>query len=87
VAGAHPDTRGKTVTIYVNTEERQVDEKELTFEEVVALAAGLPSGPNVLYVVTYSKSAGKKEEGSLVAGQSVKIKNGTVFSVRATTQS
>ena len=53
-----PDTAGnghhdREMTIVVNTREMQVSEREMTFEQLVALAfPSAPSGPNVLITVS-----------------------------------
>ncbi len=79
----HPDHgHGRPkVIIYVNTRETLVDEKDLSFEEVVQLA--YPDGPfteNIVYTVTYDYEHGGG--GSMVkGGKPVKVKKGMVFSV------
>ncbi len=79
---------GKTITIVVNGRNRTIDDKELTFAEIVALAFDpVPSGPNVSITVTYRRGHGGKPEGSLVAGETVKVKEGMIFNVRATDKS
>lgn len=74
--------------IIVNLEEKVVTKKVLTFWEVVRLAYP-PSadGPNVVYTVTFKKAAGSRHEGTLEDGQTVEIKNGTIFNVRRTDRS
>lgn len=87
---AQDETEGKhkhEYKIYVNTKEKEVSEKELTFERVVELAQPLPSGPNYEYTVDYRRAAGKKEKGELMPGESVEIKNGTIFDVTPTDKS
>ena len=84
---ANEQKHEKSVTIVVNGRSKVVLKEELTFEEVVALAEGLPSGPNVIYTVVYRKGEDKKPQGTLVAGESVKVKNGMVFNVTATDKS
>lgn len=76
-------------TIIVNGQEKTTIEKELTFGDVVALAydGNPPSGPNWEFTVTYRRGHGEKPHGSLVAGQSVKVKEGMIFNVRATDKS
>jgi hypothetical protein len=66
-----------------------VHRHRLTFEEVVALAfPTAPPGENIIYAVTYRNSGDPKHpEGSLIAGASVKIKDGTIFDVTATDKS
>jgi len=84
---ANEQKHEKSVTIVVNGRSKVVLKEELTFEEVVALAEGLPSGPNVIYTVVYRKGEDKKPQGTLVAGESVKVKNGMIFNVTATDKS
>jgi hypothetical protein len=72
--------------IFVNTKEKEVAERELSFEQIVELAQPLPSGPNYEYTIDYRRAA-KKEKGELQPGESVEIKNGTIFDVTATDES
>jgi len=74
----------KTVTIYVNTRPYTVDKDEISFEEVTKLAYPTTTpGANIGYTVTYQRAHGNKD-GDLVAGQSVKVKDGMIFDVTAT---
>jgi len=78
----------KLVTIIVNAREKQVEKDDITFEEVVDLAFNpKPVGENVLFTVTYRRGQGNKPEGSLLAGQSVRVKDGMIFNVTATDKS
>ncbi len=75
------------VTIIVNGRERTVEEKEVSFEEAVELAfTSPPTGDNVVITVAYRKAAGNRS-GDLLPGQSVKVKEGTIFDVTATDKS
>jgi hypothetical protein len=75
------------VTIIVNGRKRTVDEKDISFEDLVELAyPGSPVGPNIVYTVAYRKAAGNRS-GDLLAGQSVKVKEGTIFDVTQTDKS
>lgn len=79
----------KNVTIIVNTRGQTVEKnKEISFEEVVSLAydGNPPTGPYLEFTVMYRRGEGNKD-GSLVAGQTVKVKEGMVFSVSATDRS
>lgn len=84
-----PETRRHQVEIIINGQKISVDKAELTFEEVVALAydGNPPAGENWFFTVTYRRGHGQKPEGSLVAGESVKVKEGMIFNVRATDKS
>jgi Multiubiquitin len=83
------EQRQKLVEIKVNAMTFNVPKGAITFAEVVALVfpdAG--SNPQNIYSVAYKKGANEnKPEGVLVAGASVKIKEGTRFSVSQTGQS
>lgn len=72
----------KEVTIIVNAQPKTLTAKELSFDQVVALAFPTPStNPNTIYTVTYRRGQGGKPEGTLAEGQSVKIKEGMIFNV------
>jgi Multiubiquitin len=82
------DEKTKQFTIVVNGQEKVVSEHELSFDEVVSLAydGNPPTGPNWEFTVSYRKAHGNKQ-GSLVEGQTVKVKDGTVFNVSGTDKS
>ena len=78
----------RATAIIVNAQSQSVTTKELTYEQVVALAYPTPpTGENVVITVTYRRGQGNKPEGTLVAGETVKVKEGMVFNVRATDKS
>lgn len=78
----------KDVTIYVNGRPRTVEKREYTFDEVVRWAYANPRpGPDFEYTVTYSKGPDGKKEGTLVAGQTIKVKEDMVFNVYETNKS
>lgn len=78
----------KTVTIVVNGREKEVEKDDLSFSEVVVLAFGSPAtGDNIIYTVTYKRGHGNKPEGTLVEGDTVKVKDGMVFNVTRTDKS
>lgn len=82
------DDRGRVVTIIVNAKKYEVAGKEITFEKVVKLAfPAPPPGSAIVYTVTYRKAEGKKAEGALSPGESVKVRDGTTFNVSATDKS
>lgn len=76
----------KDVTIIVNGREKTVSKDDMTFGEIVALAFDAAPGANTLFTVTYRRGHGNKE-GTLVEGESVKIKDGMIFNVTATDKS
>jgi len=75
----------KTVTIYVNTKPKEWSEERISFDQVVKLS-GLPTGPNIMFTVDYHKGEHPKS-GTLVEGQSVKVKEGMTFDVTSTDKS
>ena len=74
------------IKIFVNTREKTVSQKELSFEEAVRLAFPKPSsGPNIDFLITYRKGPACNPEGTLTkGGESVKIQNGICFNVSQT---
>jgi len=86
--GEHEDNRDKEATIIVNGREKTVTEKELTFDQLVRLAFETPpAGENVVFTITYRRGHGNKPEGTLIEGESVRIKDGMIFNVTATDKS
>ncbi|MBD2512708.1 multiubiquitin domain-containing protein [Nostoc sp.] len=78
----------KDFTIVVNARQKVVTAKELSFTEIVALAFdNPPTGGNIVFTLTYRKGEGNKPEGTLVEGETVKIKDGMIFNVTATDKS
>jgi hypothetical protein len=77
----------KEMTIIVNATPEVWSNKEISFEEVVGLAfPNVNNNGNMEYSVVYSRAHGN-HEGSLVAGESVKVKNEMEFDVTATNRS
>ncbi len=82
------DKSNKDVTIIVNGRPRQVEKTEISFDEVVKLAFETPPyGQNTLFTVTYKRGHGNKSDGTLVEGDSVKVKDGMIFNVSVTDKS
>lgn len=78
----------KEFTIIVNGRPKVVTTRELSFDQVVYLAFNpRPTGPNIVFTVTYRRADGKKPEGTLVEGEEVEVKDGTIFNVTATDKS
>lgn len=74
----------KEVTIHVNGRDKIVHKEDMPYEEIVALAFDTPSSDSTIFVVTYRKGHGQSPEGTLVAGGTVKIKDGMIFNVTPT---
>ncbi len=75
-------------TIIVNGRQKTVTSKEMTFDEVVDLAFDDPQrGPQIFFTITYRRGQGNKPEGSLVEGETVKVKDGMIFNVTRTDKS
>lgn len=82
------DAVANTYRIIVNAELKEVDHRTLTFMEVVVLAfPNPPTGPNIVYTVTFKKAAAPTHQGSLLPGGTVEVKNGTIFHVTQTDKS
>ena len=78
---------GHQNTIIINGRSVEVAQKELTFDEVVALS-GLAIERNITFTITYRRGRGEKPEGSMVeSGDPVKVKEGMIFNVDSTTRS
>lgn len=78
----------KETTIIVNGREKPWNEKEITFAQVVTLAFGTyVENGSTEYTVTYKRGHSSKPEGSMVKGDSVKVKDKMIFNVTATDKS
>jgi hypothetical protein len=81
------DERAHATTIIINGRRVEVALKELTFEQVVELS-GLPTGPQIVFTISYRRGHGNKPEGSMVqGGDPVRVKDGMIFNVDATDRS
>lgn len=88
MSGHKEQDRNKENTIIVNGREKTVTTKELTFDQLVSLAFDdPPSGEFICFTITFRRGQGSKPEGSLIEGESVKIKDGMIFNVTATDKS
>ena len=84
-----------TITIVINGTQKTVSVDDLTpngeisFDQVIQLAFGesSPSGPNIVFTVSYRNGAGRPGQGSLSEGGLVKIQKGTVFNASYTDKS
>ena len=80
--------RDREVTIVVNGREKEVEKGRLTFDQLVALAFDdPPTGEFICFTITYRRGQGNKPEGTLVEGESVRVREGMIFNVTATDKS
>jgi hypothetical protein len=78
----------KTVTIIVEGTAHEWPKGEISYAEVVTLEEpSYPQHPEITYSVKYRNGHGNKPEGILSPGDSVKVKEGMIFSVSETGQS
>jgi hypothetical protein len=83
------DHEPDTVTIVVNGRAKAVPKNAiLSYWDVVQLAFENPqTGDAIQYTVQYTRGQGNKPSGTLVEGQSVKVKEGMEFDVTSTNRS
>lgn len=81
-------TRTIRITIKVNSRDREVDHRDLTYWEVVKLAypEAVPSD-QIIYSIDYASGPCQNPNGALVEGQSVSVKEGMKFYVTPTDKS
>lgn len=88
VASAKEGHEANVIDIVVNGQKKEFGRKEITYRDVVELAFENPWGnPNVIYTVTYTHGHDDKPQGTIVEGQSVKVKQNMVFNVTRTDKS
>lgn len=74
--------------IVVNGKAKKVEKSVLTFAEVVTLAYPVPpTDGDIVYTVVFHNADQEPRNGTLVAGQSVTVRNGTSFDVKHTVRS
>ena len=79
----------KEFTMIVNGQKKTVHGDEVSFSELVELAFDNkpPTGPNVMFTITYRNGPRENPEGTLLEGKSVKIKDEMIFNVTPTDKS
>ena len=84
----HLDLHVETLSfdIVVNGQPRTVTEREISFSRVVELA-GHQRKVNTVHTVTYRRGPKANREGSMVHGDSVRVKDNMVFNVTSTDKS
>lgn len=90
----HDDDHGQgdggqsETTIIVNTREKTVQGKIVTYDQIVALAfETIPSGKDIEITVLFRDGPGPDKEGTLAPNGSVRIKKDMIFDVTATDKS
>lgn len=81
-------TATRLFEIIVNARARTVDDRRVSFEQVVQLAFPGNHDTNVVFSMTYRHASSQPHAGELAAGGSVNVKRkGTIFNVTRTVQS
>ena len=83
---AQPVQTAHHYEIFVNTRRKDVDTRVLTFTQVCQLAYPDP-GPDPTFTVTFKNADQPTRDGLLTQGQTVTLKDGTMFDVRKTNKS
>lgn len=81
-------TQKEVFHIVVNGQAKTATSEVLTFAQVVAFDfPNAVQDGNTIFTVTYKNADQNPSQGTLVAGESIKIKNGIIFNVTPTTRS
>jgi len=76
------------LTIFVNTRPKPWNKKRISFEQVVAIAYPVPPpGQLIVYTVGFFNGPPNRPEGSLTAGESVRVRDQMEFDVKFTDRS
>ncbi len=87
MSNANPDAH-RLVTIIVEGTPHEWPKDEISYAEVVTLEVpDYPQHPEITYSVKYKRGHGNKPEGVLAPGETVRVKEGMIFSVSETGQS
>lgn len=89
-AHAEKGNKDKTIVIIVNGQEVSVPAKpkEISYEQVVKIAyPQYEENDQIIYTVAYSKGPSENQKGTLVKGQTVKLKKGMIFNVGCSSRS
>lgn len=85
--GGNPG-QGQTVTIIVEGAPHTWPKGTISYDEVVTLEVpDYAQHPEITYSVKYKNGQGNKPEDTLAKGESVRVKDGMIFSVSETGQS
>lgn len=78
---------GKRFNLIINGRPTQWDEETINFSQVINLAFPPPHKDTEFFTVQYSRGPNENPQGTLIDGQSVKVKSGMVFDVTRTDKS
>lgn len=77
----------KDFVVIINGRRVETNVSELTFKDVVELS-GLPTGPDIMFTITYRRGPKENPEGSMTEnGKPVTIQDGMIFNVEHTNRS
>lgn len=77
----------KVFSIFVNSDEHDVEERKISYAQVVDLYLGSGGKPSNEYLVKYSHGPAENPSGTLAPGQKVQVKDGMRFRVAGTGES
>ena len=83
--GNEPNSASSSFNIIINGRPHQVNDEQITYSQIVALAFPDAAGEQFLYSVHYS--APRLSDGTLAEGQSTQLENGMKFDVTKTNRS
>ncbi len=81
------DKPEKTVSIFVNQDEHNVDKGKISYNQVVALYINDGGAASNEYLIKYSHGHSDNVSGTLAPGQEVVVKDGMRFRVSGTGES
>lgn len=82
------DKDAREFSITINARAKTVTSRELTYNEVLALAFDpVPQGDNWEFPIAFRRGEGNKPEGTLSPAETLKVKNGMIIDVTATDKS
>lgn len=82
-----PEDSKRKFEIIVNAKPKSWNEDTISYLQVVDLAFPPPHTPTEVFTVQYSRGPEANRQGTLVEGQTVKVKSGMVFDVTRTDKS
>jgi ribosomal protein S8E len=77
----------KLVEIFVNSHEHEIEEKHISYTQVVDLYLGSGGESSNEYLIKFSHGPAENPSGTLSAGQKVAVKDGMRFRVTGTGES